>query len=247
MQRQFGEEADRQEWPSAKERRARELGDDRSASSFTQDRPSGGAALECSRSAAASLTLGYARSFEEVVQVLSAASSGESAIAGEKRLLAEEETGIFVCRKTGGRVVNQSLIGRPECLFRHLLLPQGPDDVVAKLRRQPRPTRRLVTPRAVNRRALVKLKQQARVSGATHTAAYRLTTLGVGVTGFVQENYLVQHHTKSEYSPSVGTIELLHQLLEASADPSRLAEIIASPRTLEIAVGGGGGLEIAPG
>ena len=34
-----------------------------------------------------------------------------------------------------------------------------------------------------------KLKQQAKESGQLLTSAHRITTLGVGITGFVTENY----------------------------------------------------------
>ena len=129
-----------------------------------QGRPSGRASVECGRSAVATMAIGYARGFDEVVRTLSH-SSGQADSSEAKKEVEHEETGFFIYHK-----------GRMTQFF--------------------------------------KLKQQEKEKNLAKTAVYRILTLAMGVTGIIQENYLVQHHTKTEYKPSVGTTVLLQMLRE---------------------------------
>eukprot|EP00966_Prymnesium_polylepis_P146362 3380353-Prymnesium_polylepis.1 len=77
---------------------------------------------------------------------------------------------------------------------------------------------------------LVKLKQQEKQSNHTATSGYRIMTLGMGISGIVQENYLVQHHTKTEYKPAVGTLQLFQQLL---LDANKKLQSFIKPRVVK--------------
>ena len=116
------------------------------------------------RIACASLTLGYARSIADLVEVLSARTSGAQQ-ATEKKVVEEMETGIYV--------YHQGRLTRP----------------LEKLPITNRPTNQNVS----------------------RTTTLRITTLGHGLTGYIDENYLKPTHNKAAYFDSKLFSDLMDQ------------------------------------
>ena len=117
------------------------------------------ASQTCASEASAFVTMGYARSMQSLVSVLS--SRGQQSTLDlddeeddEKLKATREETGFFIYHK--GRMT----------------------------------------------RALEKVKLMTKMTGANITSKMRITTLGVGLTGFIKESFLVQTHNKAGYLDS---------------------------------------------
>ena len=114
----------------------------------------GPAAKGCAQDATASITMGYARTMQQLCELLSKRTQVQDMDDGEddeKFIVSKEQTGFFIYHK--GRM-----------------------------------TRALERPRLMNVQ-----------NNAGQTSRMRITTLGVGLTGFIKENYLVQTHNKAGY------------------------------------------------